>query len=267
MEIAKNNNLNQQPSFGRELLRKIDQTTETQIAHKAFKEFIAPHLKFIDVICAKAIVPYQEYFSHITEELNNQLLVALYQNPARLLKAVKGLKNPEIYREQLRLEIARIAKKVLNNLLKDERAYKKIVRPLNPVISSRITADEEANQENELAIVPDFTDKDNPDAINQQNLPIYKEPIYDPDEALIVSKDYCAFFREVLATMIERDRLILMAILPYLEKGSQLPKEVRQKLTEQFKLSHATLSKQIDRIKRRFEQKAKAMKQENESIL
>jgi len=264
-----NNNLIQQPSFERELLRKIDQTTKPQIAHKAFNEFIVPHLKYIDAICEQATKLYRKHFDdEILKELNDLLLLALYQNPVRLLEAVKGLKNPEKFKEQLHLEIAKIGKEVLKQeLLKDERAYKKMLVPLNDKLAYSLTFDEEDFQDDEFEATQESKEEESMDDINEHDIHIYKEPAYDPDEELVVSMDEMDFFRKVFLTMKERDQLILIEILPHLEKGRQLPNKVREKLMTDLKISNDNLSKLIDRVKGRFKKKAIVMKQQMNKVL
>lgn len=269
MKIEKSNHLIQQPSSARELLRKIDRYLETPIANKAFDEFIVPHLKFIETICENATKPYTNYFgNHLAKELYSQLLVALYRNPKRLLQAVKSVKDPKNFEKLLRLKITIMCEKILKQaILKEEKAYKKVFKHLENIDISDCDSDDEAFQDYETETAEHLADEDFEDeASTDSSLPI-EEPEYDPEEELLVKEDDNALYRKVLRTMSRRDRLILVAILPYLEKGRHIPKELRKKLMKKHKLTSVYLSKLIVRIKERFKKKAIVFKQQIDKVL
>jgi hypothetical protein len=254
MKAATNNHLFQQPSFGRDLLRKIDRHTDTPIAHNSFKEFIDPHLKYIDAICEHLVKPYKRYYSsHIIEEFYNQLLVAIYRNPKKLLQAVKSVKDPERFEEELHLAIALIGKEVLiDEILKDEKAYKRIVGPINNSEDHDLITDKHSLQEYEAEEALNSAEEDMLDDTEENPITAVQETVYDPDEKLVVKTKEMEFFEKVLATMRERDRLILIEIMPYLEKGGHLPLEVREKIMNQHELSKGNFNRLLGRIKKRF---------------
>lgn len=269
MKNIKNNDLIPQPSSVRELLQKILRYANTEIARKAFDEFIFPQHKYIAAICASTAKPHQRYTgNHITEELQNQLLVEIYRDPKRLLLAVKGLKNATKFNNYLQLEITLMGEEVLKEvIIKKEKAYRKLISSINSSKNQKLISNQLQVEEYELEAEEDSVEENPLDSTNSRHKMSKQQAVYDPDEELLENENEKEFIEEALNSMKERDRLILIEIIPFLEKGKQLPPEVRKSIREQHQISNAYLSRLIDRIKKRFRKTLIAIKQVNGKVL